>query len=107
MMGYRVPVLAGFFKHAPEPAASPYVDAPSAQPPVALAPIANTSRQLLRAYGAMIKERDELDKEIRIMAERSRQLNVSAEAVRGALITLERSVEATVAAQEVMLAEGK
>lgn len=83
------------------------LEAEAAAPPVALAPIAHTLRQLGRAHTAMLTERDELEKEIRVMAERARQLTVSCAAMQGAIAELAVAQEINETAEEVALAAGK
>lgn len=75
-------------------------------PPVPLAPIAATLKQLNRVRDAMIAEAKQLDAEIRIMAERSRQLTVSSIAIGDTIDKLQADNAATEAYEAVAHADG-
>lgn len=97
MIGYRT--IKSLFVSAPAPVLI--------SPPKPLAPIDNTMRVLARAYDAMMKERDDLDHQIRVMSERSRQLYVSSAAIKGAIGELEIAATLSDSAKEVAHAEGR
>jgi hypothetical protein len=74
--------------------------------PVAVAPIEHTLTNVNRAKARMLVERDELDKEIRILSERSRQLTVSAAALLEAAEILYAAVGESAVLEEIANAQG-
>lgn len=103
-----VQLVMGFFdyaqdEHLPPP---PTEAAQAIQPPKPLAPIAATLKQLNRVRDAMISEAAALDAEIRTMAERSRQLTVSAIAIGESIDKLQSDNAATEAYEEIARANG-
>jgi hypothetical protein len=80
--------------------------ADEAPTPVAMSPIEHTLHNVNRAKARMLVERDELDKEIRILAERSRQLTVSAAALLEAAEILYAAVGEAAVLEEIALAQG-
>lgn len=74
--------------------------------PVAAEPVAHTVNALAKARDKMISERDLIDADIRVMAERSRQLTVSCRAINKALRDLEDEPLVSANALEVAMAAG-
>jgi hypothetical protein len=75
-------------------------------PTVAVGPIEHTLRNVDKAITAMVRERDDLDQQIRIMSERVRQLTVSSDALEKAAVTLSKASASIPALEEIANAKG-
>lgn len=89
------------FLHEPTPL---QIAGPEPEPP--RGPVDTVTLRLSKAANVMIVERDQLDHDIRVMVERSRQLGVSIEAIDKALDILHADRAVSTIAKEVADAPG-
>ena len=88
------------------PPAEMISDEHAAQQRKAEAPVRKTMGALFKAREAMRRERDDIDEQVRILAERSRQLTVSVEAIELALVPLRKEADVLDIREQVVHAVG-